>query len=432
MTPSPKAFKFSYLIPLFVGFFYLATKMYFSDLTRPAETFMILSGFIVLYYLNRVSALADSKALSLTLFLLLLTALMSWYLSFRDYPDLIDNSPRAEILARTMLFLPMAAILALHHRASFIALSIFILMCILMPWFSGNGWSDIAVGFKGARIDFAFRNANHGALYFGTCLIVLLSFYQTLVTHKMTKKIVWISLFLVFSLFLLFTQSRGTWLALVLVFIYFGYLKIQERRLSEGTYLWKKGLLGFAVLGSLALFLLFNTSLGQSISSRVFAESNTWALIFSGNLTDLPKTSIGIRISFWLQGLNYFLERPLFGWSTQGQTLAIQLSPELASLKGFGHLHNSWIELLINYGVIGSFLYIFSLFILSKVVKRSYQSGVISSEWLIFFKLFLFYWILVNIFEGFVLFWTGAFLCSVIFGAILGKAWRPIGHKMGS
>ena len=432
MTQSPITFKVWHFIFLLVGFIYLATKMYFSDVARPAETLMILSGFIVLFHLNRTYTLADTKVFTLTLFLLLVTALMSWYLSFRDYPDLIDSSPRAEILARTMLFLPMAAILALHLRAPFIAISIFLLMCILMPWLSGNGWSDISAGLRGARIDFAFRNANHGALYFGTCLIVLLSFYQTIVTQSIAKKIAWISLFVVFSLFLLFTQSRGTWLALILVFIYFGYLKIQERRLSEAAYFWNKALIGFFVLSSLGFFILFNTSLGQSITSRVFAESNTWALILSGNLTELPKTSIGIRISFWLEGFNYFLERPLFGWSTQGQILAIQLSPDLADLKGFGHLHNSWIELLVNYGVIGCFLYIFSLYTLSKVVKRSYHSGRISSEWFMFFKLFLFYWIIVNIFEGFVLFWTGAFLCAVIFGAVLAKAWQPIGHKMDS
>ena len=115
------------------------------------------------------------------------------------------------------------------------------------------------------------------------------------------------------------------------------------------------------------------------------------------------------------------MEKPLLGWGPNGKTLAIQESSKIPQYikDDYGHLHNTYLEILVNFGIIG--FAIFSIFIgwVVKSLIMAKKTKKMPEDIFLFSILALIFWSITNIFESYLMFWTGVFLFNIVLGGAL-------------
>jgi O-antigen ligase len=146
------------------------------------------------------------------------------------------------------------------------------------------------------------------------------------------------------------------------------------------------------------------------VYDRFVAESAAIHTLLSGNLDELPFSSIGVRIHSWAQSLNWIAERPVTGWGLNARSDVIQLGGRFPKhLKArFGHLHNSYLEILLGTGAVG---FIFLCLLWGVQLRRI---KLAANKELYAFALYgSAFFMVVNMFESFVFYWSGPFAMSL-------------------
>lgn len=353
--------------------------------------------------------------------------LLSWIASQVLHPELARDLPKIELLTRIFLFVPIAWWLGSSIKNTFIFWSAAAIGIATSPWLIGGGFKEISDGLSGARVDFSISNAQHPSLLFGTLLIGLLCFCSRLWRSKkgfFSFFLFWIPCIILCLVIIVITQTRATWLGLIITGCVAGLLFFLNHLSS--THKRGKGRLIFITLLLSTLALTVPTFFDGIIAKRISAEKATVNAFMEGQIDNIPYSSIGIRIHTWRAGIEHFRKRPIFGWGANGKRIAIEESTWLPEdvRKGFGHLHNTFLELLVNYGVLGLAFY-FSL--IGWTLRESYRArkrNDMPNDIFIFFVLFLVFWNIVNFFESFLMFWTGAFTFNVVLAGILTHTWK--------
>jgi len=154
----------------------------------------------------------------------------------------------------------------------------------------------------------------------------------------------------VFLTALMTTWSRGAWLAFVMGAIFVGLFKLLQL-LRRG----RMGLRNVALLlGALSVVVLLVASLGaEKITQRLTAESDIYQRILAGEIKDMPKTSVGWRVHMQVFAWQRFRERPLLGWGPYTKQVIDNSDLGLP----WGHLHNSYWEVLLRFGLVGGVLF---------------------------------------------------------------------------
>lgn len=162
----------------------------------------------------------------------------------------------------------------------------------------------------------------------------------------------------------------------------FGYKEVWELHKPAGTF-GQETILGAFLVAALApaLFtrrpvpavLILACCMATGSSMTVGAAGVVFLLwlwkefgaILPGIITGVLIVAIGIkfdpgnawfdpngRVAFWQIGLDYLRQRPLFGF---GPGTWWEMSPELNGIK-LTHLHNEWLEFLVEYGIAGGLI----------------------------------------------------------------------------
>ncbi|MEN8667925.1 MAG: O-antigen ligase family protein, partial [Ketobacter sp.] len=137
----------------------------------------------------------------------------------------------------------------------------------------------------------------------------------------------------------------------------------------------------------------------------------------------------GIRLHSWVEGLHWFKQSPWLGWGENGKLLAIKESKVLPDTirSQFGHLHNSYLETLVNNGIIG-FTLVLCLYgwLVATITSGCRKNGVadVSSFMLTAGTL----WLVANIFESFMFYKTGVLLFGICSAALLNAS----GYRFGA
>ena len=154
----------------------------------------------------------------------------------------------------------------------------------------------------------------------------------------------------VFLTALMMTWSRGAWLAFVVGAVFVGLFKLLQL-LRRG----RMGLRNVALLlGALSVVVLLVASLGaEKITQRLTAESHIYQRILAGDIKDMPKTSVGWRVHMQVFAWQRFRERPLLGWGPYTKQVIDNSDLGLP----WGHLHNSYWEVLLRFGLVGGALF---------------------------------------------------------------------------
>lgn len=427
----------------------------------------VLGIFLVLYVLSRYTLPSVSSNLEI---LLALTGLVSFFVyggHFRRNvlvwfllgsiilqlanwgwayvsvpPEWAETAPKIDRLTRLFLFIPIAWALMGSTRNTLVIWASAALGVLLIPWTSGDGWSEIARGFSGGRISFNLTNAQHTAAVYGVVFIGLLAFMPRITGLGQPKKIsygrtgLWV-LALMGSIFgIVVTQTRAIWLAVLIVLLIGSGVLVfwMLSRLPTKKFV----LLVATLLGATVFLILVITSLfGDTLGSRVGRESEVLEQLLAGNFAHIPFTSIGVRVNTWIAALEFIQQRPVMGWGGNGAQLAIEHSLWLDDniRLRFSHLHNSYLEVQVRYGLVGTFFFLGLMLWIAKSTHRTWRNGVLPTDMYIFAWAFFIFWMIINFFEAFMFYKTGVYVFGLVTGGLVTHVWagqRSIGSVQGS
>jgi len=184
---------------------------------------------------------------------------------------------------------------------------------------------------------------------------------------------------------LILSQSRGVWLsfvvALPVALLVLGFGRDQGQRYTRRHFLVLTGILA---LTSLVLLLNWNT-----LTQRMQYERQELGVVVSKGLEAAPLSSSTYRLHLWKFGLAKWLEKPFLGWGP-GTTPAMIEAENAIALKNpggstsFDHLHNAYLEVLLQLGLSGFVLITVVCVLLAGLVIRGYRKQCLSSYLLAF------------------------------------------------
>lgn len=189
------------------------------------------------------------------------------------------------------------------------------------------------------RISGTFGNPNVAGAWYAAMVLICLYFLQR---SSKYKKVAYGLSLLVFFTVLMFTESRGATIGLVLGLISYSYFMGH-----------KKSMLALSLLLSMGVILML-------ISPELFPRGH--------NLFD----SIVDRREIWLNCLNMFMYKPITGWGLLGIFYA---GGDVYHYTRTYHAHNFWISIATTLGVVGLSVFVYMKYHLLKDLKLLSQNN---------------------------------------------------------
>lgn len=239
------------------------------------------------------------------------------------------------------------------------------------------------------------RHPNPFALYVATALLGLLMLAprwwgsrRKLAAFAMRGLLWWLAVLLLIQ-WLISTQTRGAWLGVLIVFpIALGlrltvWLREHPQRRAVR--------LGVAAVGIVVLAGIVAARF-PVIENRILQDQDTYAHIATGDLQHLPVSSTSWRLHLYRFALNKAAERPVFGWGPGTTEWLIRTSgrQELLhptyrrTLDWLDHLHSTYLELLVRYGLVGLVIAGWGMTIMLQSLWRAYRTGRLPPDYALF------------------------------------------------
>jgi O-antigen ligase len=180
---------------------------------------------------------------------------------------------------------------------------------------------------------------------------------------------------------LIFSQTRTIWLVSIVVFpvciSILLYVNIKH----------KKDIMHIMLLTVFILcFFIFCFLNKDIIIPRMSAEKQTIADLFSGNFQNIPQkspSSIGCRLYMAKVFWDNFKKRPLVGWGPGLSGKLIDQS-NYAFLQKYERLHNSYFEILIQFGILGSLLFGYMFWLIFSALWNGLRSKFLDLDVFLF------------------------------------------------
>ncbi len=237
-----------------------------------------------------------------------------------------------------------------------IVLLFLIVITVLVELYGG-----VELGTTGEKLgrSAGFAEANQFAAYLVLMTPLILShfFLQTELTAKVKKGLL---LFMII-LALISTVSRGGYIAFIVSIIAFLALSYKQRMMSVvRIFSFVIIILSFAGIS----YFLTPDKVKSMAHERVeisqtkrfegdeYAAEHSWIWKYSSG-----------RSEIWLNGLKYFVQSPIFGHGFSADRSVLKIKP-----------HNSFLMYLINYGVIGFFVFVFIFYYIFKRIYYGYKT----------------------------------------------------------
>lgn len=368
----------------------------------------------------------DAVARTGILFFLYIVLSIIWHRF--TLPDYFPNTTSDRRFLRVLYFVAIAYAIAYGRFIAawqVLAAALGGLFLYLLFTFDPTEWQR---AWQGERVDFGIHNAQHTGVVFATSTLAL-SFltprFFTWLRGTSTMKLrtgacLWIAA-LVFSVWgVIVSQTRGVWLGLgICVLALPGVLLIAHNLRRRPRFSLRKyvviGVAGATFIGAL----IAACGLPDVLSQRLSAEKITLEhLRLAASHEDQPVTSIGIRVASWSAATDWIMERPLMGWGGRGSRPLIRHS-ELFSdwfKKTFDHLHNSYLQTLVEIGLLGAAFIVTIIFLTGRACMRSYKSGSMPLDVFLFAWAFFIFWAIVNFFESYIIYPSGTYLVAIVAG----------------
>ena len=419
----------TYIGPLLGGVTILYVLSYFFDTgLRSTLAFMLallgLTGFFIWAGKLRKSALVWFFLASI------LIQLVNWGWAYLTMPpEWAESALYLDRLSRLFLFLPLAWVLAGSTRNTLLVWGLAGLAIVFIPWISGNGWSEIALGLQGQRVDFGLTNAQHTSMVYGVLLLGLVVFTPRITgidrgNLSVIRVVTCGILIVIAALVVVITQTRAIWLALSIT----GCVGA-----VAGMIYLARNASWYVAAGSVAALLvvvtggavLFNYWMGDMLVQRVTREQGAWAQLLAGDFRNMPNSSIGIRVQMWAAAIDWIQQRPLMGWGRNGAHLAIEHSEWLPQVlrERFNHVHNSYLEVQVRYGLLGTLLFAALVGWFARQLAAAKKNNRIPKDIYVFAWLFFLFWIIANAFEGYMFKSIGVYIFNIVAAGIVTHIW---------
>lgn len=359
----------------------------------------------------------------------------SWVGSFQgaafQFPP--NQLPQVEGVGKWFWFILLAFWLQKKSWAPPVFWATAIVTIAITPWVTGNGLTEMELAMDGYRIDMGTMNAQHAAMYAGLMLLggVCLLLHSGMASVRRGLLLSAGFLITILALFYLYaTQTRAVWLgcigAVTVILTLYALLKDwrMERKIKK-----RPMVLIITVLMITGIWAVIQTPM----SSKIDQENGTISLVMEGRFSEMPLNSSGIRIRSWYYALPWIAQSPWLGWGPDGSKLIMQESDALPAdlKKHFGHLHNTYFDLLAQYGLAGLIFYLSLLAWFMRRLVQAHRNRTIPPAAFIFGVGFLVYWLIVNTFESYMLFSSGKYAFSMVLAGTLSLMQTPkhaIGH----
>ncbi|WP_431023351.1 O-antigen ligase family protein [Halomonas sp. H5] len=401
------------------------TRLVLPSLGELSGTLLALVG---LFAVLRWGKAVRSSAPLWLLLAAVLVQLLSWGLGMLHHPEWMPGNPKLDRLAKLFAFIAIAWWLAGDTRYTLRVWGLALLGVLAATLITVEARQDWLLGFGGRRVGFAIYNAQHAAMYFGAGVLGLLAFAGRLMKPgpwRWLRVGLWVACGLACALGLIFTQTRAAWLGVAfgLIGMLVAWLVWWYRAWQRGRSPWR--MVALLVVG-LGVTAMIGAGFEETVAKRLASERQVIGSLMDGEVDEVPYTSAGIRIHTWVAATEWIAERPLVGWGENARTLVVQQTewlPETIRSR-FGHLHNSILEILVSYGLLGGLLFLALSLWLLWGSYRAWRAGVMPGDMALFFLGFSIFWFIINLFESFMAFWTGVFLFNIILGGIVTHIWR--------
>lgn len=403
---------------------YASCFMITDSIGTVAQRIVVVSGLFVWICYGK-----GLRKNSLTWLLLcaILIPLVSWGAAHLFHPQWAEASPKVHRLTSWFMFIPVAIWLGGREKNILMLWSAALCGLLISPWVSGHGWAEISRGLSGGRVDFGLHNAQHAGLLFAVALLGLISFSRRFLFSK--GLINWIGtglwgfLVVFLGLGVLMTQTRGVWLGLVVACLTMFLLALYVTKRDWIFFFSFRKVCIVVLLGSLVVTALFSSFTTDIVKKRLSQEQEYILKVVGLNDEDVAvSSSVGARVTTWVEGLKWAKKRPLTGWGGGGRKLVLHDSKVLPpAMRKFGHFHNSYIGTLVMFGLLGLFLYLGLLFCFVLNVFTCYRKQHLSTDFFLFFMSFLGFWLVVSFFESYMFFSSGTYILSLIFGGFFSQ-----------
>jgi O-antigen ligase len=392
----------------------------FDEIASVASTIATLTGFWGLYKYGKI---VNSHVLFRFVWIAIIFQLISWGLSQYTTPQWAVDYPKLDKITRWFVFIPMAWWIAQYKNAIWLIWGCAALGILVSPWVTGEGIPEIIRGLNGERVFFGLRQAQHTSLFFGVILIGLLCFTRKIINIKKWLTIPLLLTIAYCLLIIYINSSRQAWLALLLTaFFMASYFTIKHFNRATG----KQKLVTISLFLGGMLCLSVVIANNNTIVERVMEEKEALGAIATLDFDEVPYSSFGIRLHSWVAASEFIKEKPIFGWGSNGKTLVMKKTEWLPDWVqyGFGHLHNTYIQILVNFGLVGLAFYLFIWVYMTKNLFKEIRKGTIKKDIGYFYMGFVCFWGIMNCFEAYQSFWTGAFYFTVLMTGIQAKIWH--------
>lgn len=390
-------------------------KRFYRDLGDIFIAIAVLGTFASAYY-NFRSIKKDP--IFIAFFLSLLIPVMSWINSKVQIPELAKQSP-APFLFYDFFFFWFIAYWTQGKTVRIATILLTYCVGILGIYLSHSPdfLAEIGRGLRGARVDFGLVNAQHTSLFAGFGFIasafLLVVRLDLPLKYEAIKKSGAIVLLAFFTLVIVISQSRQVWLGLLtcLLLAPLALKLIAPSRVSTRS--------------TILTYLVFTMMVGglstlDVVERRISAEQKTINKLVDLDLESVSDSgSIGLRLHLWSEAWDWIRERPLLGSGEDARELVIVQSAELPdSVRStFTHLHNSHVETLVSFGLVGAALVYFVL-LWPPFFTATTTSVPVKKTWKVLALVVAIFWLTVNCFESYFYAANGAYIFAVFYGVI--------------
>ncbi len=295
---------------------------------------------------------------------------------------------------------------------------------LLLEVAKNAGPTDWAGLLSWQRIDLGFINAQHTAVFFGSALIAQVTlwrwwWYPGAHGHwRLAQRVLGVATLGVSITVVLAVQTRQVWMGLAIAgIVAVVFLATSSRRsaLERRRVLLAGATAIITLIACVAVVIAYSDGFRRKVAEDLNAVA---AFVDSGGET-APDSSATIRLHHWNLALGLIAERPLLGHGAAAKEALIANShmPEYAR-RGFGHLHNSYLELGVAFGVPGLLGFIALLTLLAWRTIVAWRFGTLPVEAALFGVAWLAFFAVVNLFESYVIQRTGYLVLAVCGGVL--------------
>jgi len=369
-----------------------------------ARSMMTVPCIIGVYLMIRQSFFP--KVLFYFLLAIIIVQTMGWFSMWLDNEPWNSKLPKFDFLVKYFPYLLLMVFIAGNEKRVLMVWSAALAGFLWLILFSPNAMTYWQQALSGGRPAFNLRNVQDLALFFGVMFFALVCFRQRLLQGKFfwLKTLLFIFCLLINLFGLVFTQTRGIWVASSVVLMFLLVSALFKNKASFS----KKNIIYFGVLFSLSLGALHALEMDKVFLKRINTEQDTIAKIVTLQWDNVPLTSAGIRFHLWDNAFDYIKKRPLLGWHTSlSSKKIIEQDKEVMAIKAYNHHHNLYIETLVIAGICGLSLFLAFIGYIMKQAYEARQKNLIAVDIYQFNLCFWIFFGVANFFEPYLIFNNG-------------------------